>query len=240
MVFFVTTVAFLQTLVVLYLLPLRGNESRHYPYINALLLLSLLHLGIEVYLLGLLWGRSPLGSLMGTIPVILLMGLLSFVYRWFFFAPPPPEPTPLFNPTAPTVEPEKEPIAYGKSGLSVGQLTEGWQALETFMRAEKPYLNPDLSLDDLAGRLKLSRQRVSQILTQKAERNFYAYINEYRVADMQRLMKQKPGGRILEMAFGVGFQSKTTLNAYFRKVTGYSPTEYQQFLLDQQPEPFQI
>lgn len=365
MVFFVTTVAFVQTLVVLYLLPLRGSQSRAYPYIRALLLSLILHLGIKLYLLGVLhdaflFGRlnsftsfsyGPLllfqfrqavgrplpwrTQLLHLIPFLmafglylycvvtrlpthelalferifllyqysvmaswvvyfgyllwavqgakdklptpyrqlllqisglfltalagghffkamtetlsipyephifpyLIFGLVSFLCLRFFFTQPTTHPTPAVTPVPLSDEPEREPVAYEKSGLSEAQLTEGWQALERLMQREKPYTNPDLSLDDLAGRLRLSRQHVSQILNQKAERNFYTYINEYRVAEMQRQMKQKPNSRILELAFGVGFQSKTTLNAYFRKVTGYSPTQYQQFLIDQRAEP---
>ncbi|MGA0558178.1 helix-turn-helix domain-containing protein [Larkinella sp. VNQ87] len=364
MVFFVTTVAFVQTLVVLYLLPLRGSQSRNYPYIRVLLLSLILHLGIKMYLLGVLqdaflFGRlnsftsfsygplllfqfrqsmgrplrrsvkmlhllpflvafglyvycvvsllptaelalfhrifsvyrySVMGScllyfsyllwalqrerdalppldrqLMVRVSSLFLVamlgghlvnrlaerlaipyephifpyamfGLISFLCLRFFFTQPSPglsmAPLPVDEP-----EPlEKEPVAYEKSGLSDAQLAEGWQMLEHLMQREKPYTNPDLSLDDLAERLQLSRQHISQILSQKAGRNFYAYINEYRVAEMQRLMREKPAGRILELAFAVGFQSKTTLNAYFRKVTGFSPTEYQQQLRPQRRE----
>ncbi|MBC7892178.1 MAG: hypothetical protein H7Y12_08205, partial [Sphingobacteriaceae bacterium] len=63
MVFFVTTVAFVQTLVVLYLLPLRGSQSRSYPYIRALLGSLILHLGIKLYLLGVLHDEFLFGRL---------------------------------------------------------------------------------------------------------------------------------------------------------------------------------
>ncbi len=370
MVFFVTTVAFVQTLVVLYLLPLRGNQSRSYPYIRALLGALILHLGIKLYLLGVLhdeflFGRlnsftsfsygplllfqfrqsigKPLHrstQLLHLIPFLtafglylycvvtllpaqnlvlfqtifsvyknsvmaswvlyfgyllwaiwrenrqevsrlaevdrwlllrvsglflialggsqvfkagagwlgvayeshtfpyLIFGLISFLCLRFFFTQNPVAALPVVVQPAEAspVAPEKEAVSYEKSGLTEGQLAEGWQLLEQVMQRDKLYINPELSLDDLSARVKLPRQHVSQILNQKAERNFFTYVNEYRVGEMQRLMKAKPNGRILELAFRVGFQSKTTLNTYFKKVTGYSPTQYQQFLMAQKPE----
>ncbi len=237
MVFFVTTVAFVQTLVVLYLLPMRSSLSRAYPYIRALLLsLSLFLialLGNQVVKTVTTWLGVPYES---PIFAYFIFGLISFLYLRFFFAQPSEESILATPEVDPATEPEREPITYEKSGLSDTQLAEGWYALEQLMLRDKPYVNPDLSLDDLAERLKLSRQHVSQILNQKSGRNFYAYINEYRVVEMKRLLKQNPSGRILEIAFRVGFQSKTTLNTYFKKVTGYSPTQYQQFLANQRTE----
>ncbi|MDR6195801.1 helix-turn-helix domain-containing protein [Siphonobacter sp. SORGH_AS_0500] len=119
---------------------------------------------------------------------------------------------------------------YEKSGLSEMQLQAYFEALEQFMRREKPFRNPELSLDDLSQALKISRHQLSQVLNQKAEKNFYAYVNDYRVQEMIVLLKKHPGEKIAELAHQVGFQSKTTLNTYFKKVTGYSPTQYQQFL----------
>lgn len=129
---------------------------------------------------------------------------------------------------------------YEKSGLSDAQLQAYFEALEQLMRREKPFHNPDLSLDDLARSLKISRQQLSQVLNQKAEKNFYAYVNDYRVQEMIVLLKNHPGEKIGELAHQVGFQSKTTLNTYFKKVTGYSPTQYQQFLGSPISEPSKI
>lgn len=117
--------------------------------------------------------------------------------------------------------------AYKKSGLSVEQIETYWQAIETLMQQEKLYVNPALSLGDLAGRLNLSRQQVSQILNQRAGRKFYVYINEYRGQAMRQLLRKKPESNILRVMMEVGFQSKTTANAYFRKLVGCSPSEYQ-------------
>jgi AraC-like DNA-binding protein len=130
----------------------------------------------------------------------------------------------------PTGEATTNGPAYEKSGLTTKQIETYWQAIETLMQLEKPYANPTLSLGDLAGRLNLSRQQVSQVLNQRAGRKFYVYINEYRGQAMRQLLKKKPESNILSVMVDVGFQSKTTANAYFRKLTGCSPSEYQQGL----------
>ncbi|RIV25505.1 AraC family transcriptional regulator [Fibrisoma montanum] len=361
MLFLVTTFAFVQTCVVLYVLPLRNTQTRNYPYIKALLLLIIIHLGIKLFLLGVLkngylfsrltsfttfsygpllyfqyrqlvgrslnwkiqllhlipflaafglytfcvitqlpiqkpvvfesmfawYANGVLVSLIGyssymiwllrrpaavpkddqrfllqisglLIAVVLsgmiikevsgtlgydydphfmayiMLGLVSYRCLRFFFiqsaATPAGQPDDAVSQDVTENQVNKDGITYEKSGLSTQQVDALFDTMEQFMQRDKPYLEPELSLDELAARLKSTRQHVSQVLNQKARKNFYAYVNEYRVYEMIQLMKQRPDGRILELAFQAGFQSKTTLNSYFKKVTGFNPTEYQQAL----------
>lgn len=101
--------------------------------------------------------------------------------------------------------------------------------LEEHMEVEKPYLNPNLSLDDLAASLYTSRHELSRVINHGFGKNFFDFINTYRVkAFIQIFMQEEqPSKRtFLEVAYEVGFNSKSAFNRAFRKETAYSPSEY--------------
>lgn len=102
------------------------------------------------------------------------------------------------------------------------------EKVSEFMVNERPYLNPDLNLSDLADALNLSRAQLSQIINSGFEKNFNDFVNEYRV----NAVKDKFASRdhkqlsLLGIAFDCGFNSKATFNRVFKKLTNSSPTEY--------------
>lgn len=97
-----------------------------------------------------------------------------------------------------------------------------------FMETEKPYLNPDLNLSDLANDLEMSRAQLSQIINTGFQKNFNDFINEYRVdAFKQKLsLGEHKQLSLLGIAYDSGFNSKATFNRVFKKLTHISPTEY--------------
>eukprot|EP00493_Phyllostaurus_siculus_P003852 UN03867 len=50
-----------------------------------------------------------------------------------------------------------------------------------YMEEEQPYLESELSLDALARYTNLSSHHLSEILNQQANKNFYQFVNEYRI-----------------------------------------------------------
>jgi len=58
----------------------------------------------------------------------------------------------------------------------------------------KPYLDPDLTLPIPAEKLGAARNHLSYVINHKLQKNFFEYVNEYRVGDVQRLMAD-PGRR---------------------------------------------
>jgi AraC-like DNA-binding protein len=65
-------------------------------------------------------------------------------------------------------------------------------------------------------------------LSELAGNNFYDFINGYRIMEAKRLLldPSKRHYTVLAIAFESGFNSKTTFNKVFRKVTGLTPTEF--------------
>lgn len=100
--------------------------------------------------------------------------------------------------------------------------------LEEVMRQDKPYLNPKFSMHDLCASLKISRRKVTYVINEVMDKNFYGVINDYRIEEAIRLL-QDAGTADYKMdaiAEMVGFQSKSSFYACFKKYTGVTPTEY--------------
>jgi len=102
------------------------------------------------------------------------------------------------------------------------------EKLDHLMSSVKLHQDPDLHLDGLADSMGISSRSLSALINGHYKQNFYDFVNEYRVRDAQRQLKDpelksKAIQRIFEDA---GFNSKSTFNTFFKKVTGRTPSEY--------------
>jgi AraC-like DNA-binding protein len=102
------------------------------------------------------------------------------------------------------------------------------EKLQQYMKNEKPFLDPELSLSTLAKAMGINRNQLSQLINAGIGENFYDFINKYRVEEVKRLMvdPQKQNYNLLGMALEAGFKSKSTFNLIFKRFTGLTPTEY--------------
>jgi AraC-like DNA-binding protein len=102
------------------------------------------------------------------------------------------------------------------------------QTLIELMQEDKPYLNPDLSLQDMAKKLDVSRHRLSALINQQQQMNFYEFVNNYRVEEVKRLMDE-PGNKSrknYDLAFDAGFNSRASFYRIFKQFTEQTPSEY--------------
>ncbi len=100
--------------------------------------------------------------------------------------------------------------------------------LRDYMNEKKPYLQEELTLQDLAGELSLSINHISMILNIRLKQNFYNFINSYRIEEVKQKLSSPDfkDHNILSIAFSSGFNSKSTFNTAFKKFTGKTPKEY--------------
>ena len=100
------------------------------------------------------------------------------------------------------------------------------------MKTEKPYLNSELNLSDLASELEMHRNELSQIINKGFQKNFNDFINEFRVNAFKKELENGAHKQLslLGIAMDCGFNSKATFNRVFKKITNTSPTEFLQNL----------
>ncbi|PKP19533.1 MAG: hypothetical protein CVU05_11140 [Bacteroidetes bacterium HGW-Bacteroidetes-21] len=104
--------------------------------------------------------------------------------------------------------------------------------LEKFMLDKNPYLNPELTLTDLASQIGMSRNELSGLINNVIGSNFYLFVNGYRIDHVKHLMQKDKHMQftLLALAYESGFNSKSTFNAIFKKFTGLTPSEYRKTL----------
>jgi AraC-like DNA-binding protein len=102
------------------------------------------------------------------------------------------------------------------------------QSVIQHMQSEKPYLEPELSLDELALQLSIKPRVLSQAINDILQQNFFDFINRYRIEEARRLLTNPADKKItvLEVLYKVGFNSKSSFNTLFKKYTGLTPTEF--------------
>lgn len=128
---------------------------------------------------------------------------------------------PADDPVAETLEASEDP--------TLGRL---FSDLEALMAGDKPYLDDDLSLRQLAERLAVNPRLLSKVINRRAQMNFYDYVNGYRIdAFKRRVVEDPPSRTILDLAHDCGFGSKATFNHVFKKQTGMTPSRYKQSVL---------
>lgn len=103
-----------------------------------------------------------------------------------------------------------------------------YQNLLKLMKEEKPFLNPDLNLHMLADKLEISSGYLSQIINRNEDKNFFDFINTYRVNAFKDMVVKEEFSHlsILGIAFEAGFKSKSTFNLSFKKIAGTTPSAF--------------
>jgi len=96
------------------------------------------------------------------------------------------------------------------------------------MEQDKLFLEPELTLQQLAEKLQYPTYQVSQAINEGLKKNFYDLVNGYRVEEAKCLLHDSKNSNytILSIGFEAGFNSKTTFNTVFKKFTGFTPTEF--------------
>ena len=100
--------------------------------------------------------------------------------------------------------------------------------LINYVENEQPYLNGSLTIEILSKETGIPKHYLTQIINEHLHKNFYNFINEYRVNKVIEMMKKdaEQSYTILALAFDAGFNSKSSFNTIFKKFTGKTPSQY--------------
>jgi AraC-like DNA-binding protein len=112
--------------------------------------------------------------------------------------------------------------------LSELEFSEIIGRLNTTMEHDKLFLNPEITLPELAKSIDIPSYQLSRIINEKFECNFFDFINGYRVNEVKSKLNDPTFSNLslLGIAFDSGFNSKSAFNRIFKKTTGLTPSEF--------------
>ncbi len=110
-----------------------------------------------------------------------------------------------------TIEPDSPEESVKKNSIDK-------KKFERYMREKKPYLNPQLRINDLAADMHTNRTYLSTFINQEYGMNFNRFINIYRLNELDELLKSAAAKERtnMELLMMVGFNS---YNSYIRVKT---------------------
>jgi len=117
---------------------------------------------------------------------------------------------------------------YSGSSLSDQNKADLLMQIKEIMEAEHIFRDSNLSINDIAVRLNTNYKYISQVINEIEGVNFYNFVNQYRVDDAKRLLKDPESKKLSfeGIANLVGFHSRSAFNNSFKKFTGLTPSEF--------------
>lgn len=208
-------------------------QQKNYTWLNYVIIYFLVFLGV-----GLINGfidLTPWANYYYLILFLLIATLFGFINQVLFKA--------MRNPDVFAGLPEeeiREPVAaetnrkYAYSSLSQPDKEMIRHKLIDHMKKEKPFLEPELTLEQLASQLEIKPKMLSQVINESMNQNFFDFINSYRIEEAKKLLTRPKDKKItvLEVMYEVGFNSKSSFNTIFKKSTGITPSEFKKANLE--------
>jgi AraC-like DNA-binding protein len=172
--------------------------------------------------------------------ILILVGMVIFVFLIGFFGVRQADIfTPNQRPLDDNSGDNEQKKKYPKSGLTEETSRKLHQSLIQLMTEEAPHRKSDLSINDLSSKLGVHPNTLSQIINQTENKNFYDFVNTYRIEEFKRMIALQKNQQytLLSLAYDCGFSSKSSFNRYFKKATGQTPSEYTTTLTRDQVSP---
>jgi AraC-like DNA-binding protein len=115
-----------------------------------------------------------------------------------------------------------------QSSISEEKKDNVYELIIAYLGTEKPYLNHNFTLQDLANKTTTNRTYVSQVINEKFDQNFTTLINQYRISEARRMLSNPENQNITieAIANDVGFKSKSAFNRAFKQLSGITPSYY--------------
>ena len=99
--------------------------------------------------------------------------------------------------------------------------------LKTYFEEQKPYLNPELSLSDVATAIGVNTTYLSRFMNHWLNVNFFTFVNNYRINYAIKLIEERKGYITSDLLYmESGFKSRSVFYKLFRERIGLSPQEY--------------
>src|SRR5690554_901041 len=137
-----------------------------------------------------------------------------------------------FSPEIEQEIPSDPEIKYAATKMEGHELQQCCNKVGQFMKTNRPYLDSDLTLPKLAEDLNVSTHHLSQVINEMHDKNFFNFINKYRVEEVKRKIQDPKyqNYSLLGIAYESGFNSKSAFNRVFKNITGTTPSKYRDSL----------
>ncbi len=123
-----------------------------------------------------------------------------------------------------------KPIRYEKSSLSPNVSKVYIEKVIQAVESQSLFINRELRLTDVARQLEMSPNHLSQVINENLQKNFFDFINQYRVKEAKSKIAEEPEKTLLQIAHEVGFNNKTSFNNAFKKHSGMTPSAFRSSL----------
>ncbi|HEU4778283.1 MAG TPA: helix-turn-helix domain-containing protein [Steroidobacteraceae bacterium] len=115
---------------------------------------------------------------------------------------------------------------YARSALDAPARARIGRKLTEALNTHHLHRDSGLTLRSLCTKIHENPHYVSQVINQDLGSNFYDLVNRARVRDAMGALAASDGKPVQQIAFDVGFNSKSTFNAAFRQHAGMTPSQY--------------
>lgn len=115
---------------------------------------------------------------------------------------------------------------YGDKKLNEDEAKRIVARLQKVMTEKELFRNPNLKVGDLAREIGVPGHQLSRILNDSLQKNFTLFVNEYRVNAACKMLSYQTNFTIEAIGDEVGFNSKSTFFAAFKKIKGLTPNAY--------------
>lgn len=126
------------------------------------------------------------------------------------------------------LDPSSPKSKYQYSNLGLDESLQIHEQLLKILENDKPFLNPELTLADLAKMVPTHPNKLSEVINKHENKNFYDLVNGKRIQEFFRLLNLPESQQytIMSLAYDCGFNSKASFNRNFKRITGQTPSEY--------------
>ena len=100
------------------------------------------------------------------------------------------------------------------------------RSLKKIMEDDLLFLNPNLTIEDIASELGTNRVYISRVVNQLMHETFRDYVNRLRIRYAKQYMRQNPAHNQEAVATSCGYQDAASFNRKFHQLTGMTPREW--------------
>ncbi len=96
-----------------------------------------------------------------------------------------------------------------------------------YVEKKKVFLNPDINMNSLSENLDIPKHQITEVLNSELGKNFFRFINEYRVEEVKKLLADPKNNYSIEaIGYECGFNSKSVFFTVFKNITGQTPLQF--------------